>query len=51
LAGVPFELNTAFRFGGVPFELAEQSLKLFAHGVLPVIKTSRIEDTARARAE
>jgi hypothetical protein len=28
--GVPFELNTAFRFGGVPFELAEQSLKLFA---------------------
>jgi hypothetical protein len=46
-----FELNTAFRFGGVPFELAEQSLKLFATEVLPVIKTWRIEDTARAAAE
>ena len=43
-----FELNTAFRFGGVPYELAERSMKLFAKEVLPVLKSWRIEDTARA---
>jgi len=43
-----FELNTAFRFGGVPYELAERSMKLFAKEVLPVLKSWRIEDVARA---
>ena len=35
----PFELATTFRFGGLPFEHAESSLRLFAKEVLPVIKT------------
>jgi len=43
-----FEFNTAFRFGGVPFELAEGSLKLFAKEVLPVLKTWRLDATAQA---
>jgi hypothetical protein len=43
-----FELNAAFRFGGIPFELAERGLKMFAKEVLPVLKNWRIEDTARA---
>ncbi|MCZ6874875.1 MAG: LLM class flavin-dependent oxidoreductase [bacterium] len=34
-----FELNVAFRFGGVPYEIAERGLQLFAHEVLPVLKT------------
>jgi alkanesulfonate monooxygenase SsuD/methylene tetrahydromethanopterin reductase-like flavin-dependent oxidoreductase (luciferase family) len=34
-----FELATSFRFGGIPFEKAEQSLRLFAKEVLPVLKT------------
>jgi len=34
-----FELNVAFRFGGVPFDVAERGLKLFAKEVLPEIKT------------
>ena len=46
-----FELNTAFRFGGIPYQLAERSLRLFAKEVLPVLKAWRIEDTARAAAE
>lgn len=33
-----FELNVAFRFGGVPFEIAEQGLRLFAKEVLPELK-------------
>jgi alkanesulfonate monooxygenase SsuD/methylene tetrahydromethanopterin reductase-like flavin-dependent oxidoreductase (luciferase family) len=43
-----FELNAAFRFGGVPFEIAERGLKLFAAEVLPVLKGWRTRDTARA---
>ena len=43
-----FELNTAFRFGGIPYALAERSLKLFAREVLPVLKTWRSETTAQA---
>jgi alkanesulfonate monooxygenase SsuD/methylene tetrahydromethanopterin reductase-like flavin-dependent oxidoreductase (luciferase family) len=43
-----FELNAAFRFGGVPFELAERGLKMFAREVLPVLKSWRTEETARA---
>ena len=46
-----FELNTAFRFGGVPYELAERSMKMFAKEILPVLKTWRIEDAAQAAAE
>ena len=46
-----FELNTAFRFGGIPYQLAERSLKMFAKEILPVLKAWRIEDTARAAAE
>jgi alkanesulfonate monooxygenase SsuD/methylene tetrahydromethanopterin reductase-like flavin-dependent oxidoreductase (luciferase family) len=34
-----FELDTAFRFGGIPYDTAEASLKLFAKEVLPVLKT------------
>ena len=33
-----FELNVAFRFGGIPYDIAERSLKLFAKEVLPVLK-------------
>jgi alkanesulfonate monooxygenase SsuD/methylene tetrahydromethanopterin reductase-like flavin-dependent oxidoreductase (luciferase family) len=46
-----FELNTAFRFGGIPYELAKRSLKMFAKEILPVLKGWRSEDTARAAAE
>jgi hypothetical protein len=34
-----FELNSAFRFGGIPYKVADASLRLFAKEVLPVLKT------------
>jgi len=34
-----FELCTSFRFGGTPYPIAEQSLRLYAKEILPVIKT------------
>lgn len=34
----PFELATTFRFGGIPFAKAEESMRLFASEVLPVLK-------------
>ena len=34
-----FEWNVSFRFGGIPLETAERSLKLFAEEVLPVVKS------------
>ena len=34
-----FEWNVSFRFGGIPYDIAERSLKLFAEEVLPVIKS------------
>src|SRR5262249_41895407 len=34
-----FELNVAFRFGGTPYAVAEQGLKLFATEVLPVLQS------------
>jgi alkanesulfonate monooxygenase SsuD/methylene tetrahydromethanopterin reductase-like flavin-dependent oxidoreductase (luciferase family) len=34
-----FELNVAWRFGGMPYEIAEQGLQLFAQEVLPVLHT------------
>jgi alkanesulfonate monooxygenase SsuD/methylene tetrahydromethanopterin reductase-like flavin-dependent oxidoreductase (luciferase family) len=33
----PFEYTTAFRYGGIPFEHAEASMRLFADEVLPVL--------------
>ncbi len=33
----PFELATCFRYGGIPLDEAEQSLRLFAKEVLPVL--------------
>ena len=33
-----FELNVAFRFGGIPYAVAERGLTLFAKEVLPVLK-------------
>ena len=45
-----FELNVAFRFGGMPYEVAERGLKLFAKEVLPVLK-AQSSTTARAAAE
>jgi alkanesulfonate monooxygenase SsuD/methylene tetrahydromethanopterin reductase-like flavin-dependent oxidoreductase (luciferase family) len=35
----PFEYTTAFRYGGIPFEEAEASMRLFASEVLPVLKS------------
>jgi hypothetical protein len=34
-----FELATSFRFGGIPFPVAEKSMRLFATEVLPVIRS------------
>jgi hypothetical protein len=34
-----FELATSFRFGGIPFEVAEKSMRLYAKEVLPVIQS------------
>jgi hypothetical protein len=34
-----FELNVAFRFGGIPYEKPEALLHLFAEEVLPVLKS------------
>lgn len=33
-----FEQSTAFRFGAIPYEQAEKSMRLFAREVLPVLK-------------
>ena len=43
-----FELNLAFRFGGIPFEIAEAGLKLYAKEVLPVLKTWSPHTDAKA---
>jgi hypothetical protein len=40
-----FELATSFRFGGIPYEVAEKSIRLFAKEVLPVLHSW---ETARA---
>lgn len=34
-----FELNSSYRFGGIPLAKAEASMRLFAKEVLPVLKT------------
>jgi len=43
-----FELNTAFRFGGIPYQHAEASLRLFAREVLPVMKSWQAAAPANA---
>ncbi len=43
-----FELATSFRFGGTPYELAEEGLKLYCKEVLPVLKTWKAEALAEA---
>ncbi len=35
----PFELATCFRFGGIDFDAAEASMRLFAEEVLPEVKS------------
>ena len=35
----PFEAAPAFRFGGIPIEQAEASMRLFAAEVLPELKS------------
>lgn len=34
-----FELATCFRFGGIPFDQAQESMQLFAAEVLPELKS------------
>jgi hypothetical protein len=43
-----FELATSFRFGGIPYDLAEGRLKLDAKEVLPVLHTWNQEAVAQA---
>jgi alkanesulfonate monooxygenase SsuD/methylene tetrahydromethanopterin reductase-like flavin-dependent oxidoreductase (luciferase family) len=43
-----FELNVSFRFGGIPYDKAETSLRLFAKEVLPVLQSWRAPADARA---
>ena len=45
-----FELNSSFRFGGIPLAKAEASMRLFAKEVLPVLKTWAPVAAERARA-
>jgi hypothetical protein len=46
-----FELDTAFRFGGIPYKTAETSLRLFAKEVLPVLQSWKSDAIASAAAE
>jgi alkanesulfonate monooxygenase SsuD/methylene tetrahydromethanopterin reductase-like flavin-dependent oxidoreductase (luciferase family) len=43
-----FELNAAFRFGGIPFEKSKAALQLFAKEVLPVLKSWKAAAAPRA---
>ena len=43
-----FEMATSFRFGGIPYALAESSMRLFAREVLPVLKTWQALPVAHA---
>jgi hypothetical protein len=43
-----FELDTAFRFGGIPYDTAETSLRLFAREVLPVLQSWKADAPAQA---
>jgi alkanesulfonate monooxygenase SsuD/methylene tetrahydromethanopterin reductase-like flavin-dependent oxidoreductase (luciferase family) len=46
-----FELATSFRFGGTPYDFAEQGLKLYAKEVLPVLHGWTKAETASQAAE
>jgi hypothetical protein len=37
-----YELNSSFRFGGIPFAKAEASMRLFAKEVMPVLKQWKV---------
>jgi alkanesulfonate monooxygenase SsuD/methylene tetrahydromethanopterin reductase-like flavin-dependent oxidoreductase (luciferase family) len=43
-----FELATSFRFGGTPYELAEEGLLLYCKEVVPVLKAWKSEAMAAA---
>jgi len=43
-----FELNVAWRFGGIPYDVAERGLRLFAKEVLPVLKSWTAAGAAQA---
>src|SRR3954452_15391092 len=43
-----FELATSFRFGGTPYDLAENGLKLYAKEVLPVLHSWKQAKAAQA---
>ncbi len=43
-----FELNVAWRFGGIPYDVAERGLRLFAKEVLPVLKSWTATGAAQA---
>ncbi|MGH7100069.1 MAG: LLM class flavin-dependent oxidoreductase [Stellaceae bacterium] len=45
-----FELNVAFRFGGIPYAVAARGMKLFAGEVLPVLK-AQASNKVRQAAE
>jgi alkanesulfonate monooxygenase SsuD/methylene tetrahydromethanopterin reductase-like flavin-dependent oxidoreductase (luciferase family) len=45
-----FEMNVSFRFGGVPFDIAEKGLRLFAKEVLPVVQKWEDEAKSASRA-
>ena len=40
----PFEAAPSFRFGGIGYEEAEASMRLFADKVLPVLKSWDVAD-------
>jgi hypothetical protein len=44
------EFVGVFKFGGMPYEEAERSLKLFASEVMPVIKADAREPSQTAAA-
>jgi alkanesulfonate monooxygenase SsuD/methylene tetrahydromethanopterin reductase-like flavin-dependent oxidoreductase (luciferase family) len=46
-----FELDTAFRFGGIPYAKAEASLRLFAREVLPVLQSWKAAEAISAVAD
>jgi len=46
-----FELDAAFRFGGIPYDTAERSLRLFAKEVLPVLQSWKADAMISAAAE
>ncbi len=46
-----YEINASFRFGGIPFDTAQESLSLFAKEVLPVLKSWQKQQASAQAAE